>query len=329
MHAWINITHPGFSGRQDMPDDGDQWVSWEQMVATLRAKGEAEGRAALLAREVVELRGEVAKLKPLEFLLLKGGDPVQRLSEAVLDLSAKVRRFEEGAQINLRQLIEAREELESERANRNRIVSAIMDDAASGRLQVLAQPPVPKLGEEVREPGFVCVQNVWLDSGEVRKAAASLGMVEAPAVVVPEPTLKQWISEVLDPAALESAKGLKFATIRYATQWFRKSVRAIPANRVLGEWKTPADHPEWPEPERDGGLTIGSDVSVRVLGWIEYWGWHSVVLREDDDTEPSRYFWEDPMDCFTPKELSERLRGWIPMPPEPNALRANQGGVAT
>lgn len=43
MHAWINITHPGFSGRQDMPDDGDQWVSWEQMVATLRANGESRG----------------------------------------------------------------------------------------------------------------------------------------------------------------------------------------------------------------------------------------------------------------------------------------------
>lgn len=66
MHAWINITHPGFSGRQDMPDDGDQWVSWEQIVAQLRKQGEADGRAALLAREVVELRGEVAKLKPLE-----------------------------------------------------------------------------------------------------------------------------------------------------------------------------------------------------------------------------------------------------------------------
>ena len=63
MHAWINITHPGFSGRQDMPDDGDQWVSWEQMVAMLRAKGNADGLAAQLAREVVELRGEVAKLK--------------------------------------------------------------------------------------------------------------------------------------------------------------------------------------------------------------------------------------------------------------------------
>lgn len=60
MHAWINITHPGFSGRQEMPDDGDQWVSWKHMVATLRTKGEAEGRAALLAREVAQLRADLA-----------------------------------------------------------------------------------------------------------------------------------------------------------------------------------------------------------------------------------------------------------------------------
>lgn len=82
MHAWINLTHPGFSGRQDMPDDGDQWISWEQMVEQVRAKGEAEGCAALLAREVIELRGEVAKFKPLEMILAKGGDPVQHYSEA-------------------------------------------------------------------------------------------------------------------------------------------------------------------------------------------------------------------------------------------------------
>lgn len=78
MHAWINITHPGFSGRQDMPDDGDQWVSWEQMVATMRAKGEAEGRAAMLAREVVELRGEVAKLKQVPAVVVPDDDRPSR-----------------------------------------------------------------------------------------------------------------------------------------------------------------------------------------------------------------------------------------------------------
>lgn len=88
-----------------MPDDGDQWVSWEQMVATLRAKGEAEGRAALLAREVIELRGEVAKFKPLEMILAKGGDPVQHLSEAVLDLSAKVRSMEESSRLDQSEIL--------------------------------------------------------------------------------------------------------------------------------------------------------------------------------------------------------------------------------
>lgn len=237
MHAWINITHPGFSDAEVVIDEReDEWIPWEQMVATLRAKGAAEGRAALLAREVVELRGEVAKLKPLEFLLLKGGDPVQHLSEAVLDLSAKVRCFEEGAQINLRQLIEAREELESERANRNRIVSAIMDDAASGRLQVLAQLPVPKFGEEVREPGFVCIQNVWLDAGEVRKAAASLGMVEASAVVVPDDDrpsrefLENYV-EGFDPGERSAA----LFGWREGRRHLRERIRTITPNRVLGE----------------------------------------------------------------------------------------------
>lgn len=116
MHAWINITHPGFSGRQDMPDDGDQWVSWEQMVAMLRAKGNADGRAAQLAREVVELRGEVAKLKPLEMILAKGGDPVQHLSEAVLDLSAKLRSAEDATRIMDREYFGLNNKLREARA---------------------------------------------------------------------------------------------------------------------------------------------------------------------------------------------------------------------
>jgi len=109
----------------------------------------------------------------------------------------------------------------------------------------------------------------------------------------------------------------------------QRNLRTVPSSSVLGEWHTPDQHPEWPEPEREGGLVLGSDVSVRVLGWIEDWGWHPVVLREDDDTEPPRYFWEDPIDCFTPEELSERLRGWVSLPLEPSALRNNQGGNAT
>ena len=153
---------------------------------------------------------------------------------------------------------------------------------------------------------------------------------KAPAVVVPAWDVNAFALACVKEGAY--AEGDLRDAIKNAEVGYNFAISrtyTIPADRGLREWKTPADHPEWPEPEREGGLTIGSDVSVRVLGWIEHWGWHSVVLREDDDTEPSRYFWEDPMDCFTPKELSERLRGWIPMPPEPNALRANQGGAVT
>lgn len=88
-------------------------------------------------------------------------------------------------------------------------------------------------------------------------------------------------------------------------------------NKKPAKLRPPTEHPEWPEPTREGGLLIGSDVSVRVLGYIENWGFHPVVLHEDDDTEPPQYFWEDPLDCFKPKDLRERLRGWIPMPPKP------------
>lgn len=88
--------------------------------------------------------------------------------------------------------------------------------------------------------------------------------------------------------------------------------------------RPPTDRPEWPEPTRIGYLLIGSDISIRVLGYIKNWGFHPVVLRKDDDTEPPRYFWEDPTDCFKPKELRERFRGWVPMPPEPGNAAGNE-----
>lgn len=77
------------------------------------------------------------------------------------------------------------------------------------------------------------------------------------------------------------------------------------------------DHPKWPEMKREGGLLLGSDVSVPVLGLIENWGWHPVVLHQDDDVCPIRYFWEDPTDVFSPEDLRERMRGWVPMPDIP------------
>lgn len=115
--------------------------------------------------------------------------------------------------------------------------------------------------------------------------------------------------------------------------WFRENSRTVDASQVLqpgmvgvGPWKLPSDHPEWPEMVREGGLLLGSDVSVRVLGWIRSWGWHPVVLHQDDDCHPPRYFWEDPTEFFDRKHLRENLEGWIAIPSDADALRSQAGG---
>ncbi len=134
MHAWINMTRPGFSCRQEMPDDGDQWIPWATMVEQVRAKGAAEGRAALLARDVIELRSEVVDLRvqvadlgaiaerlaPVDFLLQD--DPehttLERMASVIQEQRKKLGRME-GAQIvseqdciaTRKQLREARKEL--------------------------------------------------------------------------------------------------------------------------------------------------------------------------------------------------------------------------
>ncbi len=52
------------------------------------------------------------------------------------------------------------------------------------------------------------------------------------AVVVPEPTVKQWIKEVLDAAYNDPEP---HATMRAAAKWFRENAKAIPADRVLAD----------------------------------------------------------------------------------------------
>ena len=61
--------------------------------------------------------------------------------------------------------------------------------------------------------------------------------VETLAVVVPEPTVRQWIDEVLYVAREDPEP---HATMRAATRWFRERARAIPADR-LGEGMVAVD----------------------------------------------------------------------------------------
>ena len=61
------------------------------------------------------------------------------------------------------------------------------------------------------------------------------------AVVVPEPTVKQWIKEVLDAAYNDPEP---HATMRAATKWFRENAKAIPADRVLADEMVGVDREE-------------------------------------------------------------------------------------
>ena len=82
------------------------------------------------------------------------------------------------------------------------------------------------------------------------------------AVEVPEPTVQQWLHEVLDPAEADPDP---HATMRHATRWFREHIRTIPSDRVLN----------------DGEVAIRADVLSAMEGCI-------ATLRADDELIPSK-----------------------------------------
>ena len=82
------------------------------------------------------------------------------------------------------------------------------------------------------------------------------------AVEVPEPTVQQWLHEVLDPAEADPDP---HATMRHATRWFREHIRTIPSDRVLN----------------DGEVAIRADVLSAMEGCVS-------TLRADDELIPSK-----------------------------------------
>ena len=133
----------------------------------------------------------------------------------------------------------------------------------------------------------------------LRELLNEIAELEARAVVVPEPTSQQWINEVLDPAYLE---GEPFAVIRYATKWFRRHLRAIPADRVLGEWRRMDSAPTEP--------------------------WSKAILADDEGRvgegvlDGGEWVWK----------YNEKLafpEFWMPLPVAPGTLRTQAGKDAT
>ena len=62
------------------------------------------------------------------------------------------------------------------------------------------------------------------------------------AVEVPEPTVQQWLHEVLDPAEADPDP---HATMRHATRWFREHIRSIPSDRILKEGERAVPLDQW------------------------------------------------------------------------------------
>lgn len=93
-----------------------------------------------------------------------------------------------------------------------------------------------------------------------------LRLVDYPMMApIPEPSVQQWIYEVLKPAEADPEP---HATMRHATRWFREHIRSIPSDRVLKEgereeletWKRIAQDAEKERDEAQSAV-------ARLLAW--------------------------------------------------------------
>ena len=59
---------------------------------------------------------------------------------------------------------------------------------------------------------------------------------------IPEPSVQQWIYEVLKPAEADPEP---HATMRSATRWFREHIRSIPSDRILKDCEVAVSKTQW------------------------------------------------------------------------------------
>lgn len=90
-------------------------------------------------------------------------------------------------------------------------------------------------------------------------------------VTIPEPSVQQWIYEVLKPAEADPEP---HATMRHATRWFREHIRPIPSDRVLKEGERAVDSRRFDrmlseESERPHLLEV--EQYVRTMAHLERW----------------------------------------------------------
>lgn len=86
---YINLSRLGFSGRQDMPDDGDEWIGYDRMVEIVREHNEEEARREqepIWFLDVAdELRRARAKFPGTDLLTTAFAEEAGELVKAILD----------------------------------------------------------------------------------------------------------------------------------------------------------------------------------------------------------------------------------------------------
>jgi len=86
---YVNLSRPGFSGRQDMPDDGDEWIGYDRMVEIVREHNDIEAQREqepIWFLDVAdELRRARAKFPGTDLLTTAFAEEAGELVKAILD----------------------------------------------------------------------------------------------------------------------------------------------------------------------------------------------------------------------------------------------------
>ena len=142
---------------------------------------------------------------------------------------------------------------------------------------------------------------------------------KAPGVVVPEPTgrdLQEMAAEMrIDGDLVDFLAGASKVVL-----WYRSKIRAIPADRVLGDGEIATRWIPVSESLPEDGESVGFVINSP---WDEWNHRRAVGGRFN------RKHFDKGFGGFSIPGIEWAASHWCKLPPIPDALRANQGGAAT
>lgn len=210
---FINLSRPGFWARQDMPDDGDEWIGYDRMVEVVREHNEADARREQNPDWILdvgdELRRARAKFPGTNLLTTAFAEEAGELVKAILD-------------------------------GYNGKASDIYTEA----IQTIAM--VVRLleeGDPIHRLEPIAPRLYALPTKEAADAFIKERVAPNAAVVLPELT-ESALLEIYRGCAVdvrEAGGHHSLWAARRITDWFRAYIQPFPADRVLGDGKVAVD----------------------------------------------------------------------------------------